>query len=299
MACQYLFIDVCSPDISSAVGNVNYLNNTVYVSYYDCFGANQIDYFTIPGSGQQTTFCYDDSYGLVTIYYYQYDYYYAATCSYYSAGSSCGGPSTPTPTPIPPTPTPTNPESCYYLFASISSTDISQAYGNISDPSNNGIVYIDYRDCFGGYQTESYSAPGNFQTDFCYDGDYGIPVLYYYQYDTYQTAFNSSYYNGSSCGGVPTPTPTPTTTTTPTRTPRPDCPDRRVVIQVCNSNSQIDDNFDVYLNGSYIGYLDLDSNSQVGSIFIGDADTNITVTQPDFTCPLNNMVTFLKEYTNV
>jgi hypothetical protein len=89
-----------------------------------------------------------------------------------------------------------------------------------------------------------------------------------------------------------TPTPTPTTTTTPTRTPRPSCPDNVVVIQVCNSNSAKDDNFNVYLNGTYIGFLNLNSNAQVGSIFIGDTDTNVTVTQPDFTCPLSNMVVY-------
>jgi hypothetical protein len=89
-----------------------------------------------------------------------------------------------------------------------------------------------------------------------------------------------------------TPTNTPTPTTTPTRTPRPSCPNNVVVIQVCNSNAQKDDNFNVYLNGTYIGYLNLNSNAQVGSLFIGTTDTNVNVTQPDFTCPLGGMVNY-------
>jgi hypothetical protein len=89
-----------------------------------------------------------------------------------------------------------------------------------------------------------------------------------------------------------TPTQTKTPTPTPTMTSRPNCPDRRIVIQVCNSNSAIDDNFNVYLNGTYIGFLNLNSNAQVGSIFIGDTGASVTVTEADFTCPLSNMVTY-------
>ena len=89
-----------------------------------------------------------------------------------------------------------------------------------------------------------------------------------------------------------TRTQTPTPTTTPTRTPRPSCPNNVIVIQVCNSNSAKDDNFNVYLNGTYIGYLDLNQNSQVGSIFIGTTDPNVNVTEPDFVCPLSGMTTY-------
>lgn len=71
----------------------------------------------------------------------------------------------------------------------------------------------------------------------------------------------------------------------------PDCPDRTLVFQICNSNSLKDDNFDIYLNGIQIGSVDLNSNSQVGSIFIASNSTKI-ITQPDFACPLNNMQVF-------
>jgi hypothetical protein len=110
---------------------------------------------------------------------------------------------------------------------------------------------------------------------------------------------------------VPTPTPTPTSTITPTPTisvtptptatwdpckgppPSPPlCDNRIMVIQICNSNSAKDDNFDIYLNNTYIGFLDLSQNAQVGSIFIGNTNTSYVVAQPDFTCPLSGMVNY-------
>ena len=72
----------------------------------------------------------------------------------------------------------------------------------------------------------------------------------------------------------------------------PVCPDRILVFQVCNSNSARDDNFDVYLNNNYIGALDLNSNTQAGSIFIASSNGTINVTSSDFVCPLNLMVTY-------
>lgn len=74
--------------------------------------------------------------------------------------------------------------------------------------------------------------------------------------------------------------------------PPPQCPDKVFVLQVCNSNSQIDDNFNVFLNGTLIGALDLNQNAQIGSVFIGSTDTNKTIVSPDFSCPLNNMVVY-------
>jgi hypothetical protein len=74
--------------------------------------------------------------------------------------------------------------------------------------------------------------------------------------------------------------------------PPPTCPDKVFVLQVCNENSARDDNFDLYLNNQFIGALDLNQNAQVGSIFIGSTDTNKVITQPDFICPLDNMVVY-------
>lgn len=72
----------------------------------------------------------------------------------------------------------------------------------------------------------------------------------------------------------------------------PECPDRRVVFQICNSNSAMDDNFDIYLNGTYIGAVDLSTNAQVGSVFIADTNTAVELGSSDFACPLSNMITY-------
>lgn len=72
----------------------------------------------------------------------------------------------------------------------------------------------------------------------------------------------------------------------------PTCPDRSLVFQVCNSNSAKDDNFDVYLNDNYIGFLDLSANAQVGSIFIATTNASASLVSGDFVCPLSLMETY-------
>lgn len=72
----------------------------------------------------------------------------------------------------------------------------------------------------------------------------------------------------------------------------PSCPDRRVVFQICNSNAALDDNFDIYLNDTYIGAVDLSTNAQVGSVFIADTNTAVELSSSDFVCPLSGMVTY-------
>jgi len=72
----------------------------------------------------------------------------------------------------------------------------------------------------------------------------------------------------------------------------PVCPDRSLVFQVCNENSLKDDNFDIYLNNNYIGYLDLSQNAQVGGIFIATTNENANVVSGDFACPLGLMGTY-------
>ena len=68
-----------------------------------------------------------------------------------------------------------------------------------------------------------------------------------------------------------------------------DCPDRILAFQVCNSNSARDDNFEVYLNDVKIGRLDLNTDQQVGSVFLATNDHTIIVKQSDFICPIGNM----------
>ena len=72
----------------------------------------------------------------------------------------------------------------------------------------------------------------------------------------------------------------------------PNCPSRRVVFQICNANAAKDDNFDILLNGTYIGDVNLNANAQVGSIFIADLNPSITVSGADFACPISNMVVY-------
>lgn len=74
--------------------------------------------------------------------------------------------------------------------------------------------------------------------------------------------------------------------------PPPECLDRRVVFQICNSNSVTDDNFDIYLNDVYIGAVDLSTNAQVGSVFIADLNPLVELGSSDFVCPLTSMVTY-------
>lgn len=75
--------------------------------------------------------------------------------------------------------------------------------------------------------------------------------------------------------------------------PAPTCPDRALVLQICNSNSVTDDNFEIYLNDNYIGFLDLEENRvQNGSIFIATTNENLSLVSADFVCPLTLMETY-------
>jgi hypothetical protein len=65
------------------------------------------------------------------------------------------------------------------------------------------------------------------------------------------------------------------------------CPGKVVVIQICNENALIDDNFNIIINGITIGQVDLNQDDQVGSVFIGGP---YNLVEPDFICPLNKMI---------
>jgi len=72
--------------------------------------------------------------------------------------------------------------------------------------------------------------------------------------------------------------------------PKEGCNKRIIVIQVCNANAIIDDNFDVVLNGTTIGSLDLNQMARIGSVFIADASA--TISSADFECAISDMVTY-------
>jgi hypothetical protein len=72
----------------------------------------------------------------------------------------------------------------------------------------------------------------------------------------------------------------------------PGCPNRVVVFQICNENAVTDDNFNIYLNNTYIGAVDLSAMAQVGSVFIASEDPSLTITSADFACPIVGMVVY-------
>lgn len=76
----------------------------------------------------------------------------------------------------------------------------------------------------------------------------------------------------------------------PFEPPLPYCQDRVIVIQVCNANAVIDDNYNLLLNGQQIAFLNLNYNQQVGSVVI--FDPSAVLSNPDFECPLDKMVIY-------
>ena len=97
--------------------------------------------------------------------------------------------------------------------------------------------------------------------------------------DTVNSAFNNGY-------GVNNETLNPPILNEP-----PACSDRVFVMQICNSNEARDDNFNIFLNGSLIGSVDLNQDAYIGSLFIGSI-TPVTFETLDATCPLENMVIY-------
>lgn len=72
----------------------------------------------------------------------------------------------------------------------------------------------------------------------------------------------------------------------------PTCPDRVIVFQICNENALRDDNFDIYLNGTFLGPVDLSTDAQVGSVFIGNLDPSLNIVSADFSCPIIGMAVY-------
>jgi hypothetical protein len=64
-----------------------------------------------------------------------------------------------------------------------------------------------------------------------------------------------------------------------------ECPNRTIVIQICNSNSIPDDDFKVYLNGTYLGDItSLGTNSCTGAFFIADSSATLDPKDSDLLC---------------
>lgn len=103
--------------------------------------------------------------------------------------------------------------------------------------------------------------------------------------DVLVTAINSVAFDGcSDCAIV----------LDPEGDPAPTCTDKVLVIQICNENAAIDDNFDVLLNNTKIGEVDLNQNARIGSFFIGSTNTDISITglEDGFLCSISDMVVY-------
>ena len=103
--------------------------------------------------------------------------------------------------------------------------------------------------------------------------------------DVLVTAVNSVAFDGcSDCAVI----------LDPQGSPAPTCTDKVLVIQICNENAVTDDNFDVLLNNTKIGEVDLNQNARIGSFFIGSTNTDISITglEDGFLCSISDMVVY-------
>ena len=103
--------------------------------------------------------------------------------------------------------------------------------------------------------------------------------------DVLVTAINSVAFDGcSDCAIV----------LDPEGDPAPTCTDKVLVIQICNENAAVDDNFDVLLNNTKIGEVDLNQDARIGSFFIGSTNTDISITglEDGFLCSIDDMVVY-------
>ena len=110
---------------------------------------------------------------------------------------------------------------CFFYDVVIDQVDLDDATGN-TGPLLNNTVYVDYIDCNGSPQTNTYSSSGTNLNSICVDTT-GIPFpsIYYYKNDLQTFPIGSSSVSATlnECCPTPTPTETPTNTPTPTETP--------------------------------------------------------------------------------
>ena len=103
---------------------------------------------------------------------------------------------------------------CKFYDITITGLMLASASGN-TNPSFDGVVFVDYTDCNGNPQTTSYTVAATYDDDICADNT--IPVVgSYYQNDSIFLISPGNIVEQGVC--VP-PTPTPTNTQTPTVTP--------------------------------------------------------------------------------
>lgn len=67
-------------------------------------------------------------------------------------------------------------------------------------------------------------------------------------------------------------------------------PTRVLVFSICNSNGEIDDNFDVYFNNYFVGNVDFSKTGQTNYVFVATEQKNITISGDPFQCAVNNTI---------
>lgn len=108
---------------------------------------------------------------------------------------------------------------CFFYDVVIDQVDLDDATGN-SGPLLNNTLYVDYIDCNGSPQTNTYSLSGTFLNNICVDTTgTPSPSIYYYKNNLQILPFGSSSVSVTLNECCPTPTPTETPTETPTPTP--------------------------------------------------------------------------------
>ena len=105
---------------------------------------------------------------------------------------------------------------CNFYTVYIDQIDIDEATGNFSEPNNT--VFVNYTDCDGNPQTQSFSTAGTYTNVICVQ-EFSIgPTVYYYKNNDTLISFYSSASIQGLCSLEPTPTTTTTLTATPTTT---------------------------------------------------------------------------------
>ena len=108
---------------------------------------------------------------------------------------------------------------CNFYTLYIDQIDIDSATGDVSQPDNT--VFVNYTDCDGNPQTQSFSFAGTYTDVICVQELSLGPTIYYYQNDNISLAINSFASLQGDCSLEPTPTTTTTLTATPTQTGTP------------------------------------------------------------------------------
>jgi len=228
MACTYLELTISSIDIAAAVSNSNvypFLDNTVFVDYYDCYGNIITEPFTVAGPYTASTCTDYTTYGSPSLYYYISNGYTVAVNSTDSPGTPCIPP-TPTNTQTP-TPTPTNTQTPTQTVTTTTTPTPTATIGyytySLGTGSTSNLACTDFISAPNTIYGTVAGGIGPNLGEFLYvnttltiavtDGYYSNGTAWY------QVLGGLGEINFSDPNGCPTPTPTPTPTVTPSVTP--------------------------------------------------------------------------------